>query len=966
MACFSYSSQMFFILLGMLLSIALYGQDTLQANYTLADTTQARVLMEEAITLVEERNLDDALEKVQKARKIFTFVLGIKAMEVADCWDQIGEIYYLHNSQVYYESAKTFFDSALVIRLATLGKAHHKVATSYNNLGSFYYIQGKYEQALQNYEKAFHIRLAVLDETHPDLAESYYNLGLIFRDQGSYEKAVQYYEKALEIKLASQGEFQPGIAKLYNNMGIIYYYQGKYYQAIQYYKKALDISLAISGEVHLNIADSYNNLGIIYFFQGKYEQAIQYYEKALDIRVAALGNVHPYIATSYMNLGIVYDELGDYIKVIQNYNKALDIYLKTLGDVHQDVARFYINLSYFYYNQENYWQAVQYNKKALEALNFSNVNALNKVNSISHLFTILKMMGGLYQKQYLSTKNISELYKSKDWLLHAETVLNYQNQSIIENDKTELAMKAFLAYDVVISTYYLLSEATDSTHYLNKSFTFSERTKSHLLYQAIKEADALTFAGIPDSLLEMEDDLRIDIAFYEKQHRDSLIAGLSETDSTVLTINSLLFDLKREYETLKAHFEKNYPDYYRLKYDLSTVSVKEVQQELLNPNQTLLEYFVGDSSIYLFVIQKNDYQVLEIKKDFPLDSLVHQLREGLYGYHQAPKQTVSLQQESINKYNAAAQELYQRLIAPAKNLLNVSLIIIPDGVLNYIPFEVLLETEAKDPYDFSSYPYLLKSHQISYCYSATLLREMQQKRHKEEPEKSLLAFAPFYEGSYEYLQDMFGHVHQSTEMDTLDWIINRSDFAELPNSGEEVITISQLWNGDYYIDQDATEERFNQIAGDYRILHLSTHGIADSRVGDYSYLAFSEVKDSIENELLYVRDLYNLQLNADLVVLSACETGIGELQRGEGMVSLARAFSYAGAKSIVSSLWVVKDVATKHLMQRFHRQLKLGSGKDRALQEAKLQYIKDFPGEMSHPYFWAGFVGIGDMGALTK
>ncbi len=159
----------------------------------------------------------------------------------------------------------------------------------------------------------------------------------------------------------------------------------------------------------------------------------------------------------------------------------------------------------------------------------------------------------------------------------------------------------------------------------------------------------------------------------------------------------------------------------------------------------------------------------------------------------------------------------------------------------------------------------------------------------------------------------------------------------------------------------ATEDQFVKEAGQYRVLHLATHGKANDREGDYSFLAFTEQKDSLENELLYVRDIYNLALNAELVTLSACETGIGKLQKGEGIISLARAFAYAGAGSIVTSLWSVNDEQTKDLMLLFYRELQRGKPKNEALQSAKRQLAAQ-PG--SHPFYWAGFVAIGDMRPL--
>ncbi|MEZ4955450.1 MAG: CHAT domain-containing protein [Saprospiraceae bacterium] len=339
------------------------------------------------------------------------------------------------------------------------------------------------------------------------------------------------------------------------------------------------------------------------------------------------------------------------------------------------------------------------------------------------------------------------------------------------------------------------------------------------------------------------------------------------------------------------------------------------------------------------------------------------------GYYTQPLagRTDDLYRNTVQQYIGAGQRLYEKLIEPVKEKLSTKeLIIVPDGVLGYVPFGALLSGKPKRASIFDTYPFLEKDYKISYCYSATLLREMKEKQHKRQPTGSLVAFAPFYEGSYTKLDSTF-----SISFDTLangkDTLIfndvaTRKDFINLPASGEEVKAASLFWDGDYYLNSDATEDRFNEVAGNYRIVHLSTHGVADSRSGDYSYLAFAEQKDSIENELLYVRDLYNIQLNADLVTLSACETAAGELQRGEGIISLARAFAYAGAKSIVTTLWVADDNATKDLMKVFYQQLKKGDAKDSALQKAKLKLLEDR--RHAHPFFWTGFVPVGDMSTM--
>ena len=303
--------------------------------------------------------------------------------------------------------------------------------------------------------------------------------------------------------------------------------------------------------------------------------------------------------------------------------------------------------------------------------------------------------------------------------------------------------------------------------------------------------------------------------------------------------------------------------------------------------------------------------------------------------------------------------LYEKLVAPVRGELSNELIIVPDGVLGYVPFEALLSKSPGRMGVFTSYPYLLNDYRISYCYSATLLKEMREKQHRSKPKKSVLATAPFFRGNAQAL-------HPRSEF----WAINevkRDSLQALDASGEEVAFVSRLWNGTSIFGSFASLDTFRQLAGHYRILHLSTHGKADDRAGDFAYLAFGVPGKADGFEKLYARDLYNLELNADLVVLSACETGIGKLRIGEGIIGLTRGFAFAGAKSLVTSLWKVNDAETRDLLEGFHTHLKNGLPKDRALQQAKIDFMAQHRkngGAYWHPFYWAGFIAMGDMSVI--
>ena len=267
-------------------------------------------------------------------------------------------------------------------------------------------------------------------------------------------------------------------------------------------------------------------------------------------------------------------------------------------------------------------------------------------------------------------------------------------------------------------------------------------------------------------------------------------------------------------------------------------------------------------------------------------------------------------------------------------------------------FEALLVKKDPKAFHFKNHLYLLDEHIISYAYSATLLSEMLDTVNKPQPIKTFLGMAPYFTGDTTLLSDIFQYDEDM-----------RKSLQPIPAAGQEIANIAKLMKGDGFYGHDATEDKFSKISSQYRIIHLSTHGKANDKMGDYSYLAFTETKDSIENELLYVRELYNLSLNAEMVVLSACETGIGQLQRGEGVVSLARAFSYAGAKSIITTLWEVTDEKSKLLMIDFYKNLVRGRSKDESLWRAKRRFMKKVS---SDPFYWSGFIGIGDMRPLKK
>ncbi|MBL4651153.1 MAG: CHAT domain-containing protein, partial [Aureispira sp.] len=308
--------------------------------------------------------------------------------------------------------------------------------------------------------------------------------------------------------------------------------------------------------------------------------------------------------------------------------------------------------------------------------------------------------------------------------------------------------------------------------------------------------------------------------------------------------------------------------------------------------------------------------------------------------------------KALALYTLTAYNLYLTLIAPIQaHLTNIKhLIIVPDNDLGHIPFEALLSTFSEQrETDYKVLNYLLNDYSISYSYSASLsLENKQYKRGKNN--SKILGFA----ATYNPKDSIFPERSPSN-------LKLRQTLEALPAATEEVLALQkQFLNSDFFFGEKATEANFKAHAPNYSILHLAMHGIVNHHHPLLSSLAFTEDYSETENNFLEAHEISNLQLNNDLVVLSACETGYGEFEQGEGIISLARSFMYAGTPSLVVSLWEVNDFSTAIIMQLFYQYLTDGMTKDKALRQAKLDFIQRSDGIITHPAFWSPFILLGD------
>jgi CHAT domain-containing protein len=855
--------------------------------------------------------------------------------------------------------------------------------------GAYLSAKGAHKEALDTHQLCYAIREKILPPNSPDLAKSLQEIGFLLNETGARAESIAYFEKALAINVLCFGAQSIPVANTLTQMSEPHRYLYHYDLALGLLEKGLAIKQQLLPPYHIDFFTSYYDLGIWYSSLYRFTDAFHYFELALEIN-------QKNGLSKEQKMAACYSEMGEIALLQKNTLKALEYFEQgkavmehcnlsehpDYGYITNDLAQVHYALKNYDRSIEMYQQTVQLKRKAakrdnseiatvfvglgraqtakgnfnvaLEAFDTAQ-NIWNNIFGLDNakIYQSESGMANTYLAMYRSSGHLEHLLQSRTHFQRAENLLDKMirfEESVLKRKKWLNAANSI--FEQAISVEMILSAQGDPSA-LEHAWQLSETMHGFDLFVTAQASNALAFSGLPKDTLEKEKKFRQDLIELEKQKMQlTADQGLPLNHVQVLEKNGLYLDKQNSYRQFLQGLEQDYPSYYHLKYAYDNITLEQTQY-LLATDQTLLEYFIGDSAIYIFVVNKDKSRVVAVPCDFPLTEWVTKLRQGITSYHFTPAPPPGLYESSVREYAAAAHQLYQKLILPVAAWLHTEIVIVPDGILNYLPFETLLSNTPKDLTNFKIYPFLAHKNVFSYTYSATMLQQMTLKKHLREPSGGLLAFAPFFTDSSTQLS-------QPSDI-AIGW---RNAFLPLPFSGSEVLLAQKSMSEKsvVYLGNEATLERFKQEAGDYRVLHLATHGKANDQKGAASYLVFQSTTDSIRDGFLYVSDLYGLTLNADLVLLSACETSMGEFYQGEGVVSLARAFSYAGAKSVATSLWSVNDNATLILMDYFYQEIQKGQPKNKALAAAKRAYLKENPAHTGHPFFWASFILVGAIG----
>ena len=802
-----------------------------------------------------------------------------------------------------------------------LGETHHYVGICYNNLGLVTNFKGDIDLARDYYTKALDIALSNKEQNLPGVAIAYNNLGVVNRKLGDFDKAIDFFQKSKNINLQIYNEHHKVIGENYSNMASVFVNRGDFEEAKVNFEKAIQIFSNTLTENSLLLGDVYSNLADLENRSGNPLNGVKYIKKSLEISEMSLELDNIYHASKYGILGSTYDDAGLDDKAIEAFTTGEQIYLKYNLSNHPELAGILANKAKVYFNMDEVALGWTNINQAFEILDFNFDQEEYSAKSLIYNETLIYALNALRLRYKEQMKREKPIYRDSLLMVidHLFAFNEYRIQNAIdpENKRTRL-QAAKEQYGLSIQDYLDL-ELPD------KAFDLSDKMKARTLSTGIQRYELANNFNIPDSVTQNEIRLLSKINKHQKNlYQIDIIA--SDADSLYESEFNKLFLVKLERDEFYAKLKKNHLAYWEQLYEPESLEIEEIQKKL-KPDQSYLQYFVEtDSSLFAFLINRNDFKVKKIKLDEALSEQILKLKKLINN------------NESKDEIQILSSILYDQLIQPFENELKFEILITPDGVLSLLPYEILFKEDK----------YLIEDHCISYHYSTQLWEIMESREVNNKMD--LLALAP-----------TFNDFNTEEALEELKRV--RSGVTPLLYNQDEAKQIAELWGGEYLSSEKSNLEEFLKLAPEYEILHLATHGKADDRKGEYSYLLLKSDHDTLSQKL-FVKDLYDLKLSNKLVVLSACETGIGEVQQGEGIMSMAHGFAMAGSSAIVPTLWSINDKASAEIIVEFFKNLKKGERKNVALRNAKLNFLKNNPD--ASPFYWAAFIAIGDTQAVKN
>ena len=844
--------------------------------------------------------------------------------------------------QILGDSEKSlgFAERSLAISTGIGDKAG--AARSLAAIAQVYWNRADYPQALGYFEKSLQIAEEAADKkTALNVMKSMAN---IYGDQGDHSRERETYDRAL--KIANEINDLPGKALILMSTGALEYGLGHFGKANQLLLESLTISEAIGNKRY--IAGCLSNLAGVQFYSGNDSMALDYLQKSARI-MEEIGDQRT-LSIVVANFGAYYYEHADYSKALEYFQKSLRI-RKEIEDKEGIIwSLYYLGEAYeklgkYDQAQDSYQEAlalskstgakdlggviylgigtVQFHKKEFASAEISidlAIEIASRTNDWTVLWPALRLKAKILNETGRETDALASIQKAVDIIesVRASIDLAEQKAGYFESKRG--------AYEDLIE---LLFKAKN----IEAAFHYAQRSKARAFLDMLVEANVDPSKNLDSELIGRKKQILKNLADIQNEIREES-EGDTPTHSRINGLTAKRTELEEEYSNLQVEIRRQNPRYADIEYP-QPVSLHEAQQ-MLDDHTILLEYFIGESHSFLFTITRDVVRSYVLPGDKQLTEQVLQMRE-------------SLQNSKDSGFKKISPVLYSELVKPAEDQLEGKkrILIAPDGPLNYLPFESLIGSRNNES---SQIFFLALQFEIQYVPSISVLKAIHQKP-APKGQKQLIAFAN------PLLMESAAKENQAV---VRDWV---GVLGALPNAKTEVEEIAKLYTSEdvsIMLGRNASESNVKKMKlNQYRKVHFASHGLIDEEKPEFSALVLSPDEKGEEDGFLTMREVFDLQLNADLVVLSACKTGLGDNIRGEGVSGLSRAFLVAGASTVLVSLWDVYDKTTADFMKAFYWNMERKKmTKTEALKQVRINMIQNR--KTSHPYYWAPFILIGE------
>lgn len=904
-----------------------------------ADSLQAAILLQQATELADAKDYASSNNTALQAAEAFA-QLGL--------WGEVQKSY----RRIFLNG---YFSNTYEQTIALLNEGIEKVpkdqlllrAKIHSYLGYSYESTGAIIRSVEAYEKSIPLLSQIKDST--SLYTSYTNVGSGYIQFSDFSKAIVIFKRAQALEKAISNVNSIWINK--RLLGQAYLYKGEWENAYRTFKAAQKIQDRLDGTFERYYAE-------IYLGKKEYGKALRFAQEAIRLGNESGPSGADSVVEAKRVMSEIYLSMAQPQKALALIEEILPSYREDpnrrdlgkcymlLGESHQDLGAYDEALAAFQQTFETFLPGF----KATGPASYPAKELWTREHYLPYVFN---RKGDCFYEKYRAGQEVKWLHLAEE---NYELAVDCVQNVLLNYDETEsrLARRDLTHsfYEKAIRSKLELYTLTKQRGYQAEAFRIAQQANAFVLRELLNEQKSLRIAGVPEAEIETL-----------KQYQKSInLLGTQIEEAAVERIDSLqglLVDLKNKTYQWRRKIEKEYPKFARLRNDLEVAEISALQNKMDHAS-LLVKYFRGDEKLYVFSLSPADFSVEVISLPADFDTLIYQYRRAISDLDFINTSTEKAEQEYLH----AAHQLYQLLLEkPLQKQQHNSqikrLTIVGDGALSAIPFQALLVQKSnswKDPEHL-----LLSRYALSYSYYCKLLLDADEPIHQAN---SFVSFGiEFDEYTLKYLQEI---AKDKIENKALQEHLRSGNFSPLPFSDDEAKEVAELMEGQSWLNLEATKFKFLQSSPHASIVHLATHSILDVEQPNQSALVFTKTRDSLDN-LLRLSEIYNLEMRAEMLVLSACNTGFGPIARGEGINSLARAFNISGVPSVMATLWGISDESSKKIMKLYYEFLKKGMSKDIALQKAQLEFLhndKVSSPSFRLPVYWAAWVPIGEQRSI--